>query len=152
MVTRASRRPAGRRASIDAKAGRRAFLLCFCVALVLLFPAAAKGTHDGTGYWFFRGWLPTSSGVFTKHHAGGCCGPLVVVRMSWEQYTHDMKFIFIAWSGAWHGYWAHADTGHSNWDITQGVASADYARGGCQNPPEVNWWVVWVNCHVRNTA
>lgn len=64
-----------------------------------------------------------------------------------------MKFIWITWGGAWHGYWAHADTPHDGeWDITQGVSSMDYRRGGCQNPPEINWWTVWVNCHVRSTA
>ena len=145
--------PGERKASSRAKMGRRALVLACCVAAVLLAPAAANATHDGTGYWFWRGYLPTSSGVYTKHHEGGCCGPLLVVRMSWEPYTHDLKFIFITWGGAWHGYWAQADTVHKNeWDITQGAAAADYRRGGCQNPPEVKWYVVWTNCHVRNTA
>jgi hypothetical protein len=118
--------PGERKASSRAKMGRRALVLACCVAAVLLAPAAANATHDGTGYWFWRGYLPTSSGVYTKHHEGGCCGPLLVVRMSWEPYTHDLKFIFITWGGAWHGYWAQADTVHKNeWDITQGAAAAD---------------------------
>jgi hypothetical protein len=120
--------------------------------VLLALPAAAKATHDGTGYWFWRGYLPTGGGVYTKHHEGGCCGPLVITRMSWEPWTHDMKFIWITWGGAWHGYWAQSQGHQNEWDITQSVPAQDYRRGGCQNPPEVNWWAVWTNCHVRDTV
>lgn len=142
MVRNVCRRRRAYRSAI-----RRATIVGLFVAVVLALPASAHG------YWFWRGYLPTSGGVYTKHEESPCCGPLTVVRMSWEPWTHDMKFIFITWGGAWHGYWAQADTTHQNeWDITQGVAYADYRRGGCQNPPEVNWWTVWTNCHVRSTA
>jgi hypothetical protein len=123
----------------------------FLVALLLMLPASARATHDGSGYWFWQGYLPTSSGVYTKHHEAGCCGGWVVVRMSWEPYTHDMGFIFITWGGAWHGFWANSGGCCSTWDDTAVVPGSDYRRGGCQNPPEVNWWTVWTNCHVRNT-
>jgi hypothetical protein len=142
-----------RRRPVFGSATRRATLLGLFAAVLLALPAAANATHDGTPYWFWRGYLPTTGGVITKHKDGGCCTNWIVTRMSWEVGTHDMKFIFITWGGAWHGFWAN--TGPQGccvtWDDDAVVDQGTYRRGGCQNPPEVNWWAVWTNCHTRNT-
>jgi hypothetical protein len=140
-----------RRAYVGAT--RRAMLVGLFAAVVLALPAAASATHDGGPYWFWRGYLPTGDGTFTKHHEGGCCGGWVVVRMSWEVGTHDMKHILITWGGAWEGGWANSGPGGCcfTWDDDIVGPADTYRRGGCQNPPEVNWWTVWTNCHVRNT-
>jgi hypothetical protein len=130
----------------------RALLVALFAAGLLAFPAPATATHDGSGYWFWNGYLPKANGINYVYHAGGgsrCCS-WVVVRMSWEPWTHDMRFIWLTWEGGWAGYWAQS-SGHQNeWDITQVLHASDYRYGGCQNHVSWSWWVVWTNCHVRN--
>jgi hypothetical protein len=120
------------------------------VAFLLALAPDANATH-GSGYWFYNGYLPKADGYPAVVHVAGCCGPWVIVRMSWEPWTHDMKFVFIRWNGNWNSYWAQS-SGHENeWDITQILPQDTYRSGGCMNAAEWAWWEVWTNCHVRNT-
>ena len=70
--------------------------------------------------------------------------------MSWETGTHNMAFIAITKTGAWHGFLAQGD--HDRWDYDQHArfSLATYVRGGCQAPSSWAYWPVWTNCHVEN--
>jgi hypothetical protein len=137
--------------STGARTGLCGVAAALLAVVLLALPPGANATHDGSGYWFHQGNLPKADGTYTVHHEGGCCGGWVVVRMSWEAWTHDMKFIFIRWDGGWEGYWAQSGSHEGEWDIPQVLPADTYRRGGCQNPGDWNWWAVWTNCHVRNT-
>jgi hypothetical protein len=131
--------------------GQARMLLALLVILAIaVIGASSAGATHGGGYWFFQGNLPRPSGQYTATHESPCCGPWTIIRMSWEWWTHDMKFIWITWAGNWHGYWAQSDAHQYDYDITQISDRATYRAGGCQNPPEYHWWPVWTNCHVRS--
>jgi hypothetical protein len=75
---------------------RVSVVLVAAIALLLVagLPSAARATHDGSGYWFFQNYLERPDGTRTVTHVAGgsqCCS-WVVVRMSWEAWTHDMNF------------------------------------------------------------
>jgi hypothetical protein len=127
---------------------RVAFLAVLAVAsgILLIAPGAATASHGS--YWFYRGYLPTSDGTRTVHHANVCCETYQWIRMSWECNTHDMNFVAIQYGGSW-------DFFNASWwecDTYAGYHSGFYARGGCQNPPRSGYYTVWTNCRVGNSV
>jgi hypothetical protein len=130
----------------------RVVIAAAAITVALVMPGTARATHDGSGYWFWTGYLPKANGINYAYHAGGgprCCS-WVVIRMSWEPWTHDMRFIFLNWDGTWYSYWAQSAAHQNEWDISQIGHASDHRYGGCQNHVSWSWWEVWTNCHVRN--
>jgi hypothetical protein len=133
----------------------RTIVAIVAVAVALALPSTAGATHDGSGYWFWNGYLPKANGTNYVYHAGGgpiCCS-WVLVRMSWEPWTHDMRFIWLKYDGGWVGYWAQEGGHEYEWDRIGVLHASDFGGiryGGCQNHVNWSWWPVWTNCHVRN--
>jgi hypothetical protein len=121
-------------------------VLVVAACVLLLAPAAATASHSG--YWFFRGWLPTGDGTRTVHHEVVCCDWVNALRMSWECNTHDMNFVFIRYNGSW-------DFANAPWydcDTYIFFSAEHHARGGCQNPPRPGYYTVWTNCRIGLTV
>lgn len=118
---------------------RRITLIVLTSALALVGASTALGSH--TGYWFYQGDLPTSSGARTVLH-GDVPDTPIYVRANWSPCNHDMKAIIVDNGGSWGGF-----TFFYGFGCDQNVMDEYpefHNNYGCQNPP--NNLQVYVNC------